>query len=120
MNNYASCQGLSPRFYEQQTIINGGTRVTKESAFHFLEQEGQRALHPFISHLTVKMDGTPLLVCDSSCSAGEDAAFLLLSAKQAGRRYAASISTPHPAAQPSHSIINMKRLLICVCGRQDG
>lgn len=47
---------------------------------------------PFIafSQLAVKIDGTSLLVYDSGCPAGEDAAFLLLSAKQAGSLYAAA------------------------------
>lgn len=74
---------------------------------------------PFIpfSHLAVKIDGTSPLVYDSGCSAGEDAAFLLLSAKRAGSLYAASIPTPQPAAQPSSSIINTKRTLMRFHGR---
>lgn len=60
------------------------------------------------SHLTVKIDGTPLLVYDSSCSAGEDAAFLLPSAEQVGSLYAAALCL-HLHTSPSGSIINMKR-----------
>lgn len=56
---------------------------------------------PFIpfSHLAVMIDGTSLLVYDSGCSAGEDAAFLLLSAKRAGSLYAAARRLhPHTSA----------------------
>lgn len=77
----------------------------------------KRVSAPFIpvSHLSVKMDGPSPLVYESGCSAGEDAAFLLLSAQQAGWLYC--LHPPHPPRlipqpSPGHSMVNTNRLVM--------
>lgn len=68
----------------------GGQGSIRSLLFIFWNKRVNVAIVPF-SHLAVKTDGTSLLVYDSSCSAGEDAAFLLPSAEQAGSRCAAAL-----------------------------
>lgn len=66
---------------------------------------------PFIpfSRLAVMIDGTSLLVYDFGCSAGEDAAFLLLSAKRAGSLSAAARRLrPHTSAGGPAQQLNNK------------